>query len=234
MNPTATIALWAGLFLITHVGISSAAVRPRLVNAMGAQAYRGVYSLVSFATFVPLILAFAYHKHAGVMLWNIRNIAVARWTVWVAMLIVFVFFAAGLMTPSPAGFGAEMSGTQKQSAAKGILKVSRHPAFVAFSLFGFAHMLMNGFAGDLIFFGSFPAVAIFGGIHQDIRKRTEIGDPYRAIEASTSFFPGAALVDGRQHWTASDMPWKAIVVGVVLWLVVVMLHPMLFGGSPLG
>jgi uncharacterized membrane protein len=45
----------------------------------------------------------------------------------------------------------------------GIQKVTRHPSFIAFAIFGFAHMLMNGWAGDILFFGSFPALSILGG-----------------------------------------------------------------------
>ena len=68
MDAVALIGFWAALFLMTHLGISSAAIRPRLVGAIGEQPYRGIYSLVSFATFVPLVVVFARHKHAGAML----------------------------------------------------------------------------------------------------------------------------------------------------------------------
>ena len=125
-------------------------------------------------------------------------------------------------------------GAPSGSGARGILKITRHPSFVAFALFGFAHMLMNGFVGDLLFFAVFPALGIFGGMHQDQRKLQEFGDRYRRLMDETSFFPGAALWQGRQRWKASDMPWTAIGIGAAATVLIVFLHPMLFGGRPLG
>ena len=230
MDPVALIALFAFLFLATHVGISSDAVRPRLIAAVGEQPYRGIYSLVSLATFVPLAFVFGYHKHAGAMLWNLRGVAPVRWLVWVMMLAAVTLFVAGMINPNPASMGAPSA----SASPRGILKLTRHPGFVAFGIFGFAHMLMNGWAGDLIFFGSFPALAILGGLHQDRRKIIEIGESYRSLMAQTSFIPGLALLDGRQRWTSDDTPWRAIGIGVALTVVVVLVHPMLFGGRPLG
>jgi len=57
---------------------------------------------------------------------------------------------------------------------------------------------------------------------------------YRRFVEQTSFFPGAALVSGRQHWSLADKPWAAIGIGLAIAITVVMLHPYLFGGSPLG
>ena len=230
MDPVVLIALWAALFLITHIAVSSSAIRPRLVAAVGESPYRGIYSLISFATFVPLVIVFFRNKHAGPMLWNLRDVAPVRWLVWLMMLAAFILFVASLITPNPGGVGAPASA----GTARGILKLTRHPSFVALSIFGLAHMLMNGFAGDVLFFATFPAVGILGGLHQDRRKLEEIGDKYRRFMAETSFFPGAALMSGRQQWTANDTPWLAILIGVATAALMVAVHPMLFGGNPLG
>lgn len=230
MDPAVMIAIWAVLFVGTHLVISSSAVRPRLVAAVGQQPYRGIYSLVSFATFVPLVIAFGRHKHAGAMLWNLRAVEPVRWLSWVLMLLAFIVFAASFVNPNPATLGAPAgSGT-----AAGILKITRHPGFVGFTLFGVAHMLMNGYLGDLMFFATFPALSIIGGFHQDRRKEQELGDSYRKLEAETSFFPGAAIIQGRQRFTAADVPWIGIMIGMFATAVVLMLHPMLFGGNPFG
>lgn len=229
MDPTLAIALWAVLFVGTHVAISSNAIRPRLAATVGEQPYRGIYSLVSLATFIPLVIAFGRHKHAGPMLWDLRGVDPLRWLTWLLMLLAFTFLAAGLMNQSPAGMG----GAGRKVTPLGVLKLTRHPGFVAFSLFGFAHMLMNGYLGDVIFFATFPALSIIGGIHQDGRKEQELGDYYRKLEAETSFFPGLAIIDGRQTFTAMDLPWTAITVAMMLTVVTLILHPMLFGGNPL-
>ena len=231
MEPVAKIAIWSGLFLGIHLLISSQRVRARLIDAIGAQPFRGVYSLAAIATLAGLIMAFAHHKHAGTMLWYLRDNGAARLLTWLMMFAALVILAAGLIKPSPSSMIASVESAS--SGVHGVLKLTRHPAFVAFSLFGFAHMLMNGWAGDLIFFGTFPALGVLGGIHQDRRKLRELGESYHRLVADTSFFPGAALLSGRQRWTASDTPWTAFAIGLAMGAVLVFFHPYLFGGSPI-
>ncbi len=222
--------MWAVLFLGTHLGISSAAVRSRLVATVGEQGYRGIYSLIAFATLTPLIIEFAYHKHAGALLWYLRASAPIRWLAWLLMLLALILFVASLINPSPATIGAPA----RENHTTGVLKITRHPSFVAFALFGFAHMLMNGWLGDVVFFGTFPALGVLGGVHQDRRKLREVGAKYRTFMENTSFLPGAALWSGRQRWQSSDMPWAAIAAGIVATLALLALHPYLFGGHPIG
>ena len=233
MDPVFAIALWALLFFGSHLVISSRAVRPRLIAMDGERTYPGIYSIVALATFIPLVLALAHHKHSGAMLWNLRDVAVVRWIVWLLLLFAFIIFVASFITPNPASMGA-VGGNKDASLARGVLKISRHPGFVAFSTFVIAHILMNGLPGDVIFFGSFPALSIIGGMHQDARKEAQLGASYKGLVASTSFFPGIALLQGRRHWTASDTPWIAIAIGIALTASIAWLHPTIFGGNPMG
>jgi len=233
MDPVVAIALWALLFLGSHLLLSSRAVRPRLISTFGEDRYPGVYSIVALATFIPLCLAFARHKHSGAMLWSLRDVPAVRYLVWALMLFAFVIFVASFITPNPGAMNA-IGEAKHTSAPRGVLKISRHPSFVAFITFGLAHLLMNGFVGDVIFFATFPALSLVGGMHQDARKEAQLGASYQSLEASTSFFPGLALIRGRQHWTAADTPWLAIALGVALTALILWLHPMLFGGNPLG
>ena len=230
MDATVWIALWAILFLGTHLVISWAGVRDRLTSSLGEQPYRGIYSLVAFATLGPLIYVFAHHKHSGPLLWYLRDDAPIRWLAWLLMLAALIFLVGSFINPNPGQVGAR----SKSAEPHGILKITRHPSFVAFSLFGIAHMLMNGWAGDVIFFATFPALGIIGGMHQDQRKIRELGATYRELLSKTSFMPFAALISGRVRWTRADMPWAAIGAGAALTIMIVLLHPTIFGGNPLG
>jgi uncharacterized membrane protein len=230
MGAVGLIALWAALFLAGHFILSSAPVRGAIAGRVGEQPFRGIYSLVALGTFIPLVIVFARHKHAGPMLWYLRSVEALRWLVWLMMLVALTMWVASLLTPNPAALGAPDNLTPR-----GILKLTRHPGFVAFAIFGFAHMLMNGWAGDLVFFGTFPALGIFGGLHQDRRKLRSMGEGYRRFVEQTSFIPGAALLSGRQRCDpAEDMPWAAIGIGTLLMVVLVAIHPWAFGGHPLG
>lgn len=232
MDPVAALALWSTLFVATHLLISSKSVRPRMIASIGEQPFRGVYSLVAFATLIPMVIVFARHKHAGVMLWFLRDSGAARMLTWMLMFAAAIILIAGVINPNPAAIGAPAMGGKR--GVHGILKLTRHPSFVGLGLFGFAHMLMNGWAGDLIFFGAFPVLGILGGFHQDRRKLRELGESYRQFTEQTSFFPGAALISGRQRWSAADTPWAAIGIGAATAVILLLVHPYLFGGSPMG
>jgi uncharacterized membrane protein len=230
MGDVGLIALWAVLFLAGHFILSSDPVRGAIAGAVGEQPFRVIYSLVALGTFIPLIYAFGHHEHAGPMLWYLRGVASLRWLVWLLMLVALIMWVASLMTPNPGALGAP-----DNIAPRGILKLTRHPGFVAFAIFGFAHMLMNGWAGDIVFFGVFPTLGIFGGLHQDHRKRRSMGERYRRFVEQTSFIPGAALLSGRQQChPREDLPLLAIAIGAVLTAGLVAIHPWAFGGHPLG
>jgi uncharacterized membrane protein len=229
MDPVAEIALWTGLFVGMHFLLSFGPVRTRLVGLVGIQPFRGIYSLVALGTFIPMVVVFARNKHAGAMLWTLRGEPGARMLTWLLMFGAVILLVGGLINPNPAAIGAPAG-----NRPSGILKITRHPSFVAFIGFGLGHLLMNGWMGDIIFFGGFVVLGIAGGVHQDRRKLREIGAPYREFLAATSFIPGAALLGRRARWTGADMPWTAVAVGIVVGILLVTFHPMMFGGSPLG
>src|SRR5690242_17203241 len=229
MDPVAEIALWTGLFVGTHFLLSSDPVRAWLVRLVGAQPFRGIYSIVALGTFIPMVVVFAHNKHAGAMWWYLRGAPAVRALTWLLMFVAVILLAAGLLNPNPAAIGAPA-----RNRPTGVLKITRHPSFVAFACFGLAHILMNGWAGDLIFFGGFVVLGIAGGIHQDHRKLRDLGASYGQFLAATSFFPGAALISHRVQWSRNDTPWTAVGVGIAAGIILVAFHPFIFGGSPLG
>ncbi len=230
MGAVGLIALWALLFLAGHFILSSDPVRGAIAGTIGEQPFRGIYSLVALGTFIALVYVFAHHKHAGPMLWYLRAVAPVRWLTGLLMLVALIMWVASLITPNPVALGAPDNLTPR-----GILKVTRHPGFVAFAIFGFAHLLMNGWAGDIVFFGTFPTLGILGGLHQDDRKLRSMGERYRRFVEQTSFTPCAALLSGRQHLSpAKDVTWLAIIVGAALTVALAAIHPRAFGGHPLG
>src|SRR5262249_11007739 len=102
MSPLSTIVLlWLG-FAGSHLLLSSGPVRRRLIAHLGEQPFRGLYSLVAFAFFIPLVLTYFTHKHGGPVLWMLPHGPALIATVYVLMGFAFVLIAAGLMQPSPA------------------------------------------------------------------------------------------------------------------------------------
>src|ERR1700691_6739832 len=96
MGAVGLIALWAALFLAGHFILSSDPVREAIAGTVGEQPFRGIYSLVALGTFIPLIVVFGHHKHAGVMLWYLRTVPPLRWLVWLLMLVALIMWVASL------------------------------------------------------------------------------------------------------------------------------------------
>lgn len=218
--------MWAG-FAGTHLLLSSASLRPRLIARLGDQPFRGVYSLAVLAWFVALVWVFARHKHTGPLLWNtLGPPSIATLLNQVVMLLAFAILVAGLL-PSQAAPSA-MTAPAGHVQAHGLLRITRHPFNVALGLFGIAHLLVNGSLGDVLFFGGFPLFAWIGSRHQDERlARSKPG--YDRLVAETSLVPFGAVLSGRQHLSARELPWAGFVAGIVLALVVRHWHGTLFG-----
>ena len=161
----ALIIAFSVLFPLTHILMSHGAIRSSLVAALrGVWPFRAVYSLVSFLTLGPSLAIWWGHRHLGPELWDLpfwltRSLALPLMLLAIALLVLM------LAAPSPASM---LPGVSK---VHGVLRITRHPMNMAFAAFGLAHLLGNGYLGDVFFFGQFVALGVFGAYHMDVRKR---------------------------------------------------------------
>jgi uncharacterized membrane protein len=219
--------LWAG-FACTHLVLSSASLRPRLVARLGDDGFRGVYSVAVLAWFVALVWVFARHKHDGPLLWTtIGPPAVAEALNHVVMALALALLVAGLL-PAHAAPSSMGAARPERIEVRGLLRITRHPFNAAAALFGVAHLLVNGHLGDVLFFAGFPLFAAIGSRHQDERlARSRPG--YGELVATTSFVPFAAVVTGRQRMVARELPWGGLAAGVLGAIALRHWHGVLFG-----
>ena len=214
------LLLWLG-FAATHIGLSTAPMRQRLVARLSENPFRGIYSLISFAFFIPLIWVYFANKHAGPWLWMLPKGIPLLVVMYVGMSIAFILLIGSLVRPSP---GAVVPGS---ATPQGVQRITRHPLFMALALFGFLHLLPNSSTVDIVFFGGFPVFSLIGGWHQDRRKLANGAAPYRQFYESTPFLPftGAATLQGIREIS------PAIIAGGILATIVVRyFHASWFGG----
>src|SRR4029450_2685431 len=89
--------LWAG-FAGTHLLLSSASLRPRLIARLGDQPFRGGYSFARLPWFVALVWFFARHKHTGPLLWTtLGPPSIASALNMILMLVAFARLSAGVL-----------------------------------------------------------------------------------------------------------------------------------------
>ena len=219
MEATAWILMLWIAFGGTHMLLSSSRLRPRLVDSLGEGGFLGGYSLISFATFVPLVWIYFSNKHMGPLLWAPTLGPLLRWGVYLGMAVAFVLLFAALITPSPASISAP-----DKVELRGIHRLTRHGLFMGLGLFGLLHLVVNGYATDVAFFAGFPIFAVLGSWHQDLRKCSS-QEGYREFCATTPFLPftGRETLRGLR-----ELSPVAVLLGVAVTIVLRWYHHLLF------
>ena len=211
------------LFPASHMLLSHGRIRETLVRLLGGEwRFRGVHTLVSFVTFFPLVFVWWENRGLGPELWNLP-FRIERAIALPLMLLAVVLFVMMLATPSPASMrpGA--------TVARGILSVTRHPMNMAFACFGLAHVVTNGFLGDVFFFGQFAVLGLAGAFHQDARLARTRGEHLREFMVATSVLPFAAILQGRSRLATDRRTLAMFLIALAVFVALVLLHQRLVG-----
>ncbi len=218
--------LWL-MFGGTHIIGSSIPVRTFFINQVGTLGFKCIYSLVALATFIPLCYFYFDNKHAGYLLYNSGYFL--QLLAQIFMLVAIVILLQALTTTNPMTTKAELFG-RHISSGYGIQRVTRHPQNFAFGIFGLAHLLVNPYLGDWIFFGGFIVYGVASAMHQD-RRLLAVGHvQLKQFLADTSAIPFAAILKGKQRLGLDEYYPPALFAAVVLFILLKLLHPMFFGG----
>ncbi len=218
----ATLVLATALFLLTHF-IPSTPLRPALVRSMGEKGYRGLYVLVAFATLGWMIWAYA-HVPAQPPLWTaLRPVPL------IVMPFALVLIVGGLVRMNPTAVGAERL-LQEAEPAQGMIRITRHPFMWGVILWAGVHILANADAKSTVFFGGFLVLAALGTVLID-RRKSALPDWPRFAQR-TSNLPFLAIAQGRNRVVGSEIGWARPAIGLLLYAVLLVIHPWLFGVRP--
>jgi uncharacterized membrane protein len=223
MSASTAIAFWGLGFAGGHLVLSSGPVRSPLVARLGDRGFQGLYSLFALGTFAGLCWTWWGARHAGSSLWMLRDVPAMTPLALVLSVLGFALIVASFFQPSALGM---VPGETVR--ATGLARITRHPLMMGLALWGISHLLMNGWASDVAFFGSLTALALLGAYHQDARKRAADDGTLATYFAESSVLPFAAAFTGRAQVVANELPWVGIATGVVVAVVLYWLHPLLF------
>lgn len=210
------------LFPITHLVLSHRPLRGGLIKVMGEWPFRGLYSLISFATLGGAGYLFWHNMHTGPLLWELPGWLQLIFT-GPLMLLALLLLLTSLATPSPAGM------MPVAMEVRGVLRITRHPMNIGIGCFGLAHVMANGWLGDVTFFGSLAALGLLGPFHQDRRKAAELGESFQQLQEQTSIIPFAAILAGRTKLVLSELKLPLVLIAVALFVVLLIFHGTLFG-----
>ncbi len=129
------------LFLGMHsVRIVAEDARSRFIAQRGANAWKGLYTVVSIIGLAMILWGYALARQSPVTLWPPQ--AWARHLAVVLMLVAFVLLAAAYVP------------------GNGIKARLKHPMLLSVKVWALAHLLANHTLADLLLFGSFLLWAV--------------------------------------------------------------------------
>jgi uncharacterized membrane protein len=223
MSAAFWIAFWWGMFAGTHMVLSSLPLRRKLIAGLGEKTFIGLYSLVAFATFIPLVWVYLGNRHGGGVIWNFAAAPGVRPLGMALAVLGIALMAGGVLQPSPV-----LVGIKQAQGARGLTRITRHPLFMGIALWSLSHLLLNGFLTDVLFFGGMLAFSLAGAADQDSRKRATEGERLGQFFAETSFWPFAAIAAGRNRLIWRELPWVALGIGAAAAVGIYALHPWVF------
>jgi uncharacterized membrane protein len=226
------LAAAAAVFVLMHLLISGTPLRGRITAVIGERPYMGLFSLASLAALAWLIVAFARARGGpgDTVFWAINP--ATRYTALVLVLISFLLMIPGLLTNSPTRV-AGGSQVDKPSAISGMTRVSRNPFLWGVAVWAAAHLMTNGSLSAVLLFGALLILGLTGPLSIDAKRRKALGEPYGRFMAQTSNIPFVAILQGRQTLKLGEIWWR-LLVALLLFALILWLHPVLFGANPLG
>jgi uncharacterized membrane protein len=208
-------------FLLTHF-VSSTPLRGAAVAAIGEWPWRGLYSLVAFATLGWMIWAYGQAPRDALLWTPLRHLPS------LLVPLAFVLLACGYAR-NPTAVGQERL-LRSEDPARGIIRITRHPVMWALMLWSAAHIAARADLKSIVFFGGFFILAGLGTVLMDSRKKSNPDWPRFA--AVTSNVPFVAIAQGRNRVVWREIGWLKPAIGVAAFFAFFFLHPWLFGARP--
>lgn len=206
-------------FFLSHSIPVRPPIKSRLQARLGTTGFTLGYSVLSLVVLAWLIGAPGRAPY--VSLWG-RAVWQAH-LVLTVMLVVCLLLALSVMRPNPFSFGGGRS-EQFDPSQPGIVRIVRHPLLVALTLWALAHLFPNGDLAHVLMFGTFALFAAFGGRIVDRRKQKEMGEAWQRLYQEVSRAPLC--------WPARGT-YIRLLIGLLLYVGLLGLHPILIGVSPL-
>lgn len=219
-----SLVLAGAVFVGIHLCIAGTRLRDRIVGAVGEQAYLGLFSLLSIASLGWLILAYrtAPRAHLWATPTSVRAVAIPLLLLAVALVVI------GLTTPSPTAAGGA-GALEREDAARGILRVTRHPFLCGVALWALLHLILNGDSASLVLFATLLVLAVSGPRSIDAKRQRAYGERWQRFAARTSIVPFAAIAAGRNHLRLGEIGAWRVALALAAYVLLIASHGRLFG-----
>lgn len=217
------LALATVAFVGTHLLLSHP-LRAPLVARLGERGFLGLYVLIAWLTFIPLVWAHVAVEEDPILWVASRH----GWDVAPVLMIFVSILLAGSMRGNPAM--PNPTGQLKPiGEPQGVFAITRHPMLWSFILWALVHIWLWGSIANLIIAGGVLVLSLAGAIGQDAKKLRLQGERWREWMDRTAFIPFAGQLSGRISWRATLPGWRATLIGIAFSLIASWAHPLLGG-----
>lgn len=213
-----------GVFL-SHAVPSWPGVRERLRARLGKTGFGALHGLGSTATLALLAVAYRAQESRELLF------VPAPWAATLAVALMPVAFVLiGLRLSCPPG---ELRAPRP---AAGIYRLTRAPGAVGTLLWALLHLQAAGDGVRVALFALMALIAVFSLVKNRYAMALADTDDVRAFLRDTAVTPGLALLRGRQQFIAAEWlaprPLAGLAAGIAAYVVMLALHPQLFGVDP--
>lgn len=221
---------WLALivFLASHSVIARSGLRDFITHKWGEKQYLRLYSILSVALLVWLIIAAQNANRTQLWPW----LHELYWIPNLFMPFACIFLVSGFIVPNPLSILARENGFNPDKPSF-IVSLTRHPILWGFFLWSASHIVPNGEYPLAFMFGIFALFSISGLKIVDKKRKRELGDKnwnHLARNTNAILLCSPSLWSGHFRVTASDI--KGIILGLLLYLLLYSLHGYLFGIAP--
>jgi uncharacterized membrane protein len=221
----------AAVFLAIHLLVAGTRIRDAITGTIGEGPYLGLFSLASVGVIVWLAISYNV-AHAGPDNHQLFDFGRAVHDLAIPIVLVaFLIGVPGLLMANPTAVG-QSAGAAKDDAARGILRVTRHPFLWGVVIWSGYHLAANGDLASVILFGSLFALALFGTFSIDAKRKRNLGDQWTPFASRTSNIPFGAILGGRNTLKLGEyFDWRFF-VALLVFVAALLGHTQLIGVSP--
>jgi len=229
MNPAVGMAaLWA-VFVGTHIGLTTRAIRARLVERLGEWGFSLTFSGVAIILFAIVVQYYAAHRGSGPLGLGLADVWAARVGLMAVIVLGIALIGGSFATYFRSPYA--LHSRRPIDGPYGLERITRHPFLAGVALMGIAHALLARWMVGTVFSLGLATLAVFGSMHQDRKLLARKGAAYAAYLRATSAIPFAAIAAGRQRLVARELPVTALASGVAIAIALRAVHDSIFASG---
>jgi len=213
-------------FLGMHWIISGSPLRAYIVNILGENVFKILFSLSIFAALTWMALAFSAAPYLPT--WGTAD--ALKPISLILMFFVFLLLPMSIFDKNPTLMGLV---PPDQVTARGMVRITRHAGLIALGLWGLAHFIINGDWASHLLYGTIAFEGLIAPMNLDRKYRARYGESWDKFTSQTSYLPFIAIMSGRNKLVLSELNIWGALIGIVLFVTVLYFHQSWFGSSPL-